>query len=112
MITVHDAMSHHLATWIASQLHDFAGFSELLDYRFVYKGIWFLGKQYWAGHVKHDQLQLTYVANLIMRRTFVQQSYFTFCFLIFPTGYNYNRVRIGNVLISVLTRATGSPGGD
>ena len=44
-------MSHHLATWIASQLHDFAGFSELLDSRFVYNGIWFLSKQYWAGHV-------------------------------------------------------------
>ena len=104
-------LSRHLATWIASQLHDFAGFSELLDYRFVYNGIRFLGKQYWAGHVKHHQLQLTYVVNLIMRRTFVQQSYFTFCFRIFPTGYN-NRVRIGYVLISVLARATGSPGGD
>ena len=91
--------------------HDFAGFSELLDSSFVYNGIWFLSKQYWAGHVKHDQLQLTYVVNLIMRRTFVQQSYFTFCFLILPTEYN-NRTWIGYVLVSVLARATGSPGGD
>ena len=59
-------MSHHLVTCLASQLHDLASFSELLDFRFVYIQWHMDSKQTVLISVTlYNQLQLTYVASLI-----------------------------------------------